>query len=291
MAGNYPDAPSWRMAWDKDGSTGFWISRTGVVTEFTSPQKANINDEAGDSWESITVGSGSSPFYIGVVFPEPRDIDGYWLNISSGNGNTLSGFVEVSADTTNGQDGTWTSIGAWTGPSETGPAPKPLFRTAVLSTTQLNKRGIRVVQSNANSSSPRVNQIHLYGEPVPGANPNRLELWHPTFDEKLPPAYLDFGNTPRSSSEDRAFRVKNLSAVQTAGQARVAMDVLTDATPSVPAQHTLSYGGGSFLAQVNIGDLAPGAISGPVTIRRITPSNAALGLWAFRVFAESTNWT
>ena len=76
----------------------------------------------------------------------------------------------------------------------------------------------------------------------------------------------------------------------TAGSTRVAMEVLTDASPSVPAQHTLSYAGGSFLAQVNIGDLAPGAISGPVTMRRVTPTDAALGLWTFRVFAESTDW-
>ena len=69
------------------------------------------------------------------------------------------------------------------------------------------------------------------------------------------------------------------------------MDVLTDGSPSVPGQHTLSFGGGSFLSQVNVGDLAPGAVSGIVTFRRVTPSNAQLGLWSFRVFAESTAWS
>jgi hypothetical protein len=131
----------------------------------------------------------------------------------------------------------------------------------------------------------------IYGEPAPGQNPNRLELWHPTLDEKLPPAFFDWGDVPRSSSADRSFRVKNLSAVQTARSTRVAMEILTDSpAPSVVAQHTLSFGGGSFVPQVNIGDLAPGAISPAVTLRRVTPSNAVLSLWSFRVFAESTDW-
>jgi hypothetical protein len=133
--------------------------------------------------------------------------------------------------------------------------------------------------------------LHLYGEIAPGQNPHRLDLWHPTLDERLTPAYFDWGDVPRSSSADRLFRVKNLSPSQTANDVRVAMETASDTTPSVAAQHTLSYGGGSFLAQVNIGDVAPGAISGPVTLRRITASDATLGLWTFRVFAESTDWS
>ncbi len=58
----------------------------------------------------------------------------------------------------------------------------------------------------------------------------------------------------------------------------------------MPGQHLLSYGGGSFLAQGNVGDLAPGAISGPVTLRRVLQSNAQLGVFAFRVFAEPDAW-
>lgn len=287
MAGNYPDAPSWRMAVDRDGSTGFLINKDGAITELTSAQKVIVNNEAGDS-VALSVGGANSAWYFGFVFPEPRDIDGYWINGTIGAISSQGGTVEVSANTTNGLDGTWTNIGPNT-LRDSQLAAKPTFRTAITSTTQLAMRGIRFRHATSTGTAG-VTNFHVYGEPVPGANPNRLELWHPTLNEKLPPAYLDFGDTPRSSSEDRAFRVKNLSGTQTAGQARVAMDVLTDGAPSVPAQHTLSYGGGSFLAQVNIGDLAPGAISGPVTIRRITPSNAQLGLWAFRVFAESTAW-
>jgi hypothetical protein len=195
--------------------------------------------------------------------------------------------IAVSADTTNGLDGTWTTISTqqlWSG------TVKTAYRTLITSTTALAVRAVRFYATTTTFNSFVLKALHLYGEPVPGANPNRLELWHPTADEKLTPAFFDWGDVPRSSSADRVFRVKNLSGSLTAGSTRVAMEALTDASPSVPAQHTLSYGGGSFLAQVNIGDLAPGAISGPVTLRRVTPSNAALSLWSFRVFAESTNW-
>jgi hypothetical protein len=130
--------------------------------------------------------------------------------------------------------------------------------------------------------------VHLYGEPAPGENPNRLALWHPTLDQRVTPAYFDWGNVPRSSSADRLFRVKNVSSTLTASSVRVAMEALTDTTPSVPGQHSISSDGTTFLAQVNIGSLSPGAISGPLTLRRVIPSNAVLSLWSFRVFAEST---
>jgi hypothetical protein len=133
--------------------------------------------------------------------------------------------------------------------------------------------------------------LHVWGEIAPAENPNRLIFWHPTNNEKMPPQWLDWGDVPRSSSGDVLVRVKNNSGTLAANNVRVSFDILSDGAPSVPAQHTASYGGGSFTAQPNIGTLAPGAISGAITIRRITPSNAQYGLFAPRVSAVADTWT
>jgi hypothetical protein len=282
MAGNYPDAPSWRMAYDRDGTQVFKIDSSLAVTQLTSAQIVALNNENDDTYSVFGTNSSGRLVWI---FPELRDLDGFF-SITGEAPNSMT--VSVSSDTTNGIDGTWTTISTaapWVGTT------KPAYRSYISSTTALAIRAVKMYGSSSAFTSWAPRAVHLYGEPVPGANPNRLELWHPTADEKLTPAYFDWGDVPRSSSADLAFRVKNLSSTMTAGSTRVAMEVLTDASPSVPAQHTLSYAGGSFLAQVNIGDLAPGAISGPLTLRRVTPSNAALSVWTFRVFAESTNWT
>jgi hypothetical protein len=283
MAGNYPDAPSWRMAYDRDGTQVFKIDGANNITQLTSTQVNTLNDESDGSFSMVGTSATASLLFI---FPELRDLDGF-LNVGQSSFAMGSVTVSVSANTTNGIDGTWSTIS--TAAPVTG-GVKATYRTSIVSSTALAIKAVKFRGSSGSSSMWDAVAVHLYGEPVPGANPNRLELWHPTLDEKLPPAYFDWGDVPRSSSSDRAFRVKNLSAAMTAGAVRVAMESLTDTVPSVPAQHTISYGGGSFLAQVNIGDLAPGAISGPLTLRRITPSNAVLSLWSFRVFAESTAW-
>lgn len=267
------------MAFDRDGTQGVKIDSANVISTMTNGELVTLNDE-GDS----QISAFSSPWKICLIFPELRDIDGYFRNIK---GKQL--VVETSVDTTNGFDGTWVTISATTGETATYEvATKPAYRTAITSSTVLAVRAIRFSGQYVSFDNSVFRSIHLYGEPAPGENPNRLALWHPTLDQRVTPAYLDWGNVPRSSSADRLFRVKNLSASLTATSVRVAMESLTDTTPSVPAQHTLSADGTTFLAQVNIGSLAPGAISAPLTIRRITPSNAVLSLWSFRVFAEST---
>lgn len=287
MAGNYPDQPSWRMAIDRDGTQLLWITSGGAVTQGTSANLRDLNDEnGGTALGTNTLNQG----YVVFIFPELRDIDGLYFQWGIAQFAASFTGVQVSTNTTNGIDGTWTSLGT-TG-LVNGGATKPDFRTRVASATVLAVRAVRLTLGSWQSNTYTwLYSAHIYGEPAPGQNTNRLELWHPTLDEKLPPAYLDWGDVPRSSSADRSFRVKNLSSAQTAKSVRVAMEILTDSpAPSVVGQHTLSFGGGSFVAQVNIGDLSPGAISPPVTLRRVTPSDAVLSLWNFRVFAESTDW-
>lgn len=284
MAGNYVDVPSWRMAFDRDGTVGATINPSLVITQMTGTEMSTINDESNSS--AVTAYLGGTKFVF--IFPEKRDLDGYFIASTGASGSTI-GPIEVSTNSTNGVDGTWTQIQAnYTQNDGT------QWRTQIRSATALAIKAVRfVVTTGIDVIALRA--VHLYGEIAPGENPNRLILWHPTLNQRIGPAYFDWGDVPRSSSADKTFRVKNNSSTLTANSIRVAQEILTDASggsPSVVGQHTLSTDGTTFVAQVNVGNLAPGAIySGTVTLRRNTPSNAQLGLFAHRVFAEANSWT
>lgn len=277
MAGNYPDVPSWRMAYDRDGTQMFYTNATnGTLTQASNAQLQALNNEAPASGINLSGGN----WMLAFIFPELRDLDGYYFSLNNPYGiNAFS--AQVSVNTTNGYDGTWTTYG---GPYDTAPS-KQKMRTAIQSATTLGIRAVRFFLTPATTGAYQ-STIHLFGEPAPGENLKRLEVWHPTLNERVPPAYFDWGNVARGSTEDRQFRIKNMHGSLTARSIRVAMEALTDTTPSVPGQFTLSQGG-TFAAQQNIGDLAPGATSDLLTIRRITPTNATLSLWWHRIFMET----
>lgn len=288
MAGNYPDVPSWRMAYDRDGSQGYAISADlQTITPLTTTQMKSLNDES-----SVDIVGFERGGYCLIWFPEVRDLDGYFYRAYGQVAGVQVG-IETSTNTTNGVDGTWSVVRAY-GDALNSSAVSPDYRSGITSATVFGIRAVRVRVTSGNGGSGLF-ALHLYGEPIPGANPNRLEVWHPTLDQRTIPSHFDWGDSPRSSSADKSFRIKNLSSVQTANSIRIAQEILTDAAvgqPSVVGQHTLSAdGGGTFLPQVNIGTLAPGTISSVVTVRRNTPSNAQLGVWAPRIFAEANSWS
>ena len=281
MAGNYPDVPSWRMAYDRDGTQVFDLLG-GSLIQLSSTQIAALDNETLTSAYHWPGNSQNATRTLVFIFPEKRDLDGFYASLGSSTGGSGTIVAEVSTDTTNGLDGTWTSIGSVPNRSTV-----VQMRSGITANTSL---GIIAVRFKVSFDSFTVDAyafvVHLYGEPSPGENLQRLELWHPTLDERVPAAYFDWGDVPRSSTADKQFRVKNMHGSLTAHSIRVAQEALTDTTPSVPGQFTISQGG-SFAAQQNIGDLAPGAISGLLTLRRITPSNAVVALWWHRLFMQT----
>lgn len=284
MAGNYADAPSWRMAYDRDGTQVFTLAG-GVATPIAAATIQAMNKEDGVGWDASPGGWSTTSFLW--IFPEHRDIDAITLfHVGNAAINVLS--VQTSTDTTNGVDGTWTTQTVPTVQN----AWKPNYRTGIQQRTWLGvkalKINIQMAENNYYGDRMRIG-CHLYGEPVPGENTDRLEIWHPTLDQRVGPAYFDMGDTPRGSTGDLTFRVKNISTAKTALSCRVAMDALTDTTPTVLSQEALSLDGSSWTAQVNVGDLGPGVISQIVTLRRTLVDTAMLGTWSFRVFSESTS--
>jgi hypothetical protein len=190
MAGSYPDTPSYRMAYHRDGTQIFNLAT------FANLSQANLNTLNSESGAAIVTSS-----QVMVIFPEARDLDAIWINGTSGTVPT-----EVSVDTTNGLDGVWT-----TGPTVTvvGDAGNPLgagWRTSIASATTFGIKAIRFAVGN-------LRNIHIYGEISPTVTEKRIEFWHPTVDQKINVSTFDWGDCPRQSTGQVSFRLRNMDPV------------------------------------------------------------------------------
>lgn len=284
MAGNYPDVPGYRMAIDRDGSTVVFISSTNIITQLTPAQVTASVNEGTDAY--VLSSSGGQ---LVVIFPELRDLVGYFMQNNDNTSRGASGgwnSIQVSTDTTNGLDGTWTTIATnvLIGQNNT---TVPQYRTGITTTSQL---GIKAIKGNINTGG-NLTALHLYGSIASGQNPNRLALWHPTLDQQITAAYFDWGDVKQGTSATTTFRVKNLSSTLTANSITLSLSALTDTSPTNVSQHTLSSDGITFSATASAGTLAPGTISGVMSLRRSLSNSAALSLWALRVTAVAGSWT
>jgi hypothetical protein len=288
MAGNYPDAPSNRMLLDRDGAQMYKVNMSNVITQLSSAQIQALNSETSKGVGDFNLHGQNEFGSLVVFFPERRDVAGYYFNFGvPGFGGVSMQSAEVSTNTTNGIDGTWTAIPI----AGYGEPMSPNFRSKIQTITALGIRAMRFRTSAGAPSYGCFPSVHIYGNPSSGQNPNRLAIWHPTSDAHISGAYYDWGDTPRSSSADRTCRVKNMSATLKAEAITVAFDILTDTTPSVPAQFLVSEDGLTFTATADIGDLPAGGISPILTVRRNTPTNAALSVWEPRIIAQASDWS
>ena len=273
------------MAVDKDGTQ--WIKYTNamVPTNLTSTEIANVCD-----WSTSGVDPGSNGG-IAMIFPEKRDLSAVTVSTSQGGGALNMAFqIETSVNTTNGIDGTWVTGPTVSDANARTPISGPYGRTGLVTVSVNGIRGVRVKGYSGNSYGAM--SIHVYGVTSGSqAGVDRLAFWHPTLDQELTGAYLDWGDVKRNTTETRQFRVKNLSTTKTANSPRVAMESLTDTTPTVVGQHQISIDNSTWVSQYTFGNLAPGAITGIVYVKRTTPLTATLSVWNMRLFAESTSWS
>lgn len=274
MAGNYPDAPSNRIPYDRDGTV---VLLNGV--EVSANTARVLNDDSGGT-VAATYGSGSGASGSWTLFfPRLMDIYGYtaygWAS-SSG----LSSSFQYSVNATNASDGTWVNM---TGGNVNGDLRSPTVATYL---------GVRALKCNTSGlGGNSMALLHVYGKPSTGENTDRLEIWHPTLDQRVGGAYFDWGDIQRTSTADRTFRVKNLSSTLTANTVMVTFNAETDTTPAVAGWHYLSSDGTNFSSSLSVGSLAPGALSPVYTVRRTVPSNAQLSLWYLRILAEAASWS
>lgn len=283
MAGSYPDVPGARMEYDRDGTLGFSVNHLGTVfTALTSTQMQQLNDE--DTVGGITV-AGDPGRAVVLIFPELRDIVGAFRAVA----NTV---VDVSSNTTNGFDGTWTQVQTTAqGVNATG-VVQPFYRTSIHAFSSAGVKAIRVRQTGTGTIT--LNAFHVYGHLA--AASDRLELWHPTIDQplRLPAAFTDYGDKQRAAGPyDLTFRVKNLSSTLTAGSITVSVEALTDASPTTHVSElSLKYDGGAFGPTATLSSLAPNTISPALFTVRFNPgASSALGLGRQRLLAIASSWT
>jgi len=286
MAGNYMDAPATRIAYDRDGSIGAFFSASGVLDQLTASELRALNSEAETG---VALASQSR---VAIVFPAPMDIAAVFFATNL-NSSTALWSLETSKDTTTGIDGTWTTHQSGLQLLKDVKPNYRIFSQLLLTIPGSDSQGIRGVRmSNTSQLTSTIRAFHIYADVSALATIDRLAFWHPTLDEEMEPAYLDWGNVPRGSSADRSFRIKNMSADLTANDVVVYTEALTPGTPSVAGMHTISDNGGStFLNSITVPEILPGEISDELIVRRVVPTNAQVSVWSARIAADVTNWS
>lgn len=286
MAGSFPDVPAPRMSYDKDGSV--LVKYNNIDDEvITIPALSVTKLNSEDNTESFIINTqpSASEFYLGILFPEERSVDGIFISAVTPAAGAADQFmdihVEYSTNTTNFIDGTWTT--AFEG-LPFALKTKTNYRSSIINLTIASAIAIRVVDRANSGNTGRIKNLHLYGSILDDSP--RLAFWHPTDDLPLPGAWLDFGNVKQTTSVTKTFRIKNLSTSETATNIRLSTEALTDTLPTNVGQHTLSYNGGNFDSAVFIPSLAPEQISQAVNYKRATLSNAVISTWSVRVLAD-----
>lgn len=282
MAGSYPDVPSRRMAWDEDGTVLLTGDQAGssALIELTSVQMVELNDEDDSGYN---FGSTSPPRFYWHLFPELRELDGFYASRATSALTT----VHTSPDTTNGRDGTWTQQIA--NADQAGSVPTT-YRTSIISTAVSSIRGVRLAQDgdSAGGGAQTLRAEHLYGEISAGQTPDRLLFIDDAtgLEFTLP---IDYGNVPRGSSADRLIRLRNNSAAKTANTIQYTAQSLY---LNSAAWYTATLPGGStFQSTQQLASLAPATTSGLITLRRVVPNTEDLGVHAARLYANVDTWT
>lgn len=289
MAGNYSDYPDNRLAYHLDGTAGFAYRLGDTPAVLSAGHLATINNDSSDAVSIRGLANGpSSDQHIlwGLVFATPMDLDSVFERQQAGGYNSqVLRDVQVSTDTTNGQDGVWSYSRGWS--NQVGVVPD--YRsTAPVATAASGAKGIRWRLQ----MSDWINQwdtlaIHLFGKP--SSSSDRLDLWDASVDQRIEPAELDWGNAARLTSDTRNFRVKNRSATLTANSITVSTSDTTT-SGAMASMMDLSQGG-AYAATQNIGALPPGGVSGVLTLRRTWGSSQTLGAHSAIVTAAPGSWT
>lgn len=279
MAGLYPDVPGRRMAYDADGSVAGVRPHDTPASDFGAGTKASQNSEQTSNILTVSAPQGN-PVWLYFIFPELREIDGYFATHNTGSANAL----QASGDTTNGVDGTWTTpIANVAEESDT----FDRYRSGITSLAESSIRGLRAsyTRGGANES---FRQTHIYGTITPGQTPDRLLFIDEATGLEFT-ASVDYGDVPRGGSEDLEWRIKNNSASL---QANTIQYTATDLYRGSAGWYTHTLPGGStYQSTRQVASLAAATTSGLIKTRRITPGDAGLGKHAARTHLNVDSWT
>lgn len=337
----YPTPPGTRVAYDLDGSQA--LIRSGADRDWldvhSNALRAMNSERGGGMFPPIGPefpGDGG-PRTIVLIFPQPMRIRGIFAqyNFSQAVGPTFLSHgslrhrpeVALSPDSTNGEDGTFTSVifpaveptavaqtiysavNALTGePYGGGTAANDGYRriaagaddvlgiVPVAGAATRNVRAIRLTLTlppsagGVDSVGPAM-KLHVYGEPDTTAIGSRLDFWQADIDQRFSPEDSDWGDVPLTTTKDRSFRVRNRSTDETAVNVRVALEAAASSTTPAPSGFfLLSLDGVIWQGAILLASLSPGMLSPEIFIRMVVPSDAQLSNWSPRIIAEVEEW-
>lgn len=284
MAGFYPDEADYRIAYDVDGSSVYYVTYSSNVSVLMDPGDViKLNAENNASGPRI----GGS---FAIVFPQEMVISNILLITSGGSGRS-NVYAEYSLDSLNGVDGTWT---AWSegyagvgGDRDFDPASTRDYSLWANPTSPVLCKAIRIGWKNGQANG---RCLFLLGhEPSLGQS---LYFWHPTLDERLSPSYFDWGNSYIGQDiPEKQFRVKNCSSTKVAEDIALGVESLRgQGNPTMAQSHTLSHDGLSYASEINIASLGPGEISPVMHIKYAPQEGAVQGPDWSRVYARAGSW-
>lgn len=272
MAGSFPDALDRRMAWDDDGTVLLFIPDGLAAIEADASQRSLLNSESGTNVN--IVGNNNKKGYYCHIFPELRDVIGYFFTRGDGG---LYAELETSVDTTNGIDGTWVQQIA--NITET-VLVSPDYRNSVESLTAIAVKGIRVYKSSLGASNENIRAIHIYGKIAVGQTPDRIIILDPNDADAEFTKVFDSGDVPRGQTQTFTIKLKNNSSSLTVNTiSNTAEDLYLNAGD----WYTFSQDNINFFASLAIGNLGPGATSGLIYVKQVIPGSETLGLQAGRI--------
>lgn len=271
---SYPTSYAPRQAWDRNGTIVGTLT-SGVLTAATGPQKAQLNNSSA----SGGISSAGKDWLV-FVFPNPMTIEATFFADGGTSDHTVA--WEGSQDTTDGEDGTWASLGTTVMHRGDTVVSGGTWRSGLDIGWGYTVRGLRVAPGTTAWRT-----AHLYAG-YANEQPLGLVIRSSAY-EGIPGGIIDWGATPRGSSADETILVANTGS-RTANNVVVTVEESAD-TDEFAVTHYLSTDGRNFAATAELGAIGPYSRSGAVTVRRVTPDGATLGPQAARLVAAATSWT
>lgn len=297
MAGTYADVPAPRIAYDLiDIEPVFWTIASTISsyayypTSFSTENQRRLNSEgngASSTQDQDSFISFSRTNYIAFIFPELYDIRAYKIVANSGFVSWFGSSIEVSTDTTSGIDGTWTQVSSTIAVSAS--STRDVYRPP----TALSVDSIIAIRFSDIDDPP--DDFHLYGNPTVNPAPvrsERIAFYRADAGTELTGPELDMGDISRGSTYTKTFRVRNYAPVRAAVNTTISMNQLYPPTGSISAasQYLFSFDNINFSATLTIPVLYSGQYSDVIYMRKVTPSNATVGLWSARVETSVEYW-
>lgn len=293
--GFYTDPPSRRMAYDGDGSLVLYIDPNYVIQTKDQTFAEDLNGEAYVTTYSGDRVSQDGRYFV-ILFPELRDVTHAYRNGTTGTyWTTPSGTYQVSPDTTNGLDGTWTNAGSFVADVET---TSPNYREKITSVSATGAKGIRhAIQDSSPFNSYNYSQWHVYGYKSSGETPHRIDFCDHTGAELI--IDTDYGDQPRNSSriwstvdtwnQGSGLYLKNRSSTRQAQSISISFQVVNGSS-DFANYITLSTDNVTFGTTLNIAQMNPQELVGPIYVKHDATINASLGLKAGRLRLTVGTW-